>query len=42
MTEKRTLAEWQALAAKEVKNRDLTWATPALPTSPTTRGWSLS
>jgi methylmalonyl-CoA mutase len=28
MTDKRTLAEWQALAAKEVKNRDLTWGTP--------------
>ncbi len=28
MTDKRTLAEWQALAAKEVKNRDLTWPTP--------------
>jgi methylmalonyl-CoA mutase len=28
MTDKRTLAEWQALAAKEVKNRDLTWDTP--------------
>jgi methylmalonyl-CoA mutase len=28
MTDKRTLADWQALAAKEVKNRDLTWDTP--------------
>ncbi len=28
MTDKPTLAEWQALAAKEVKNRDLTWPTP--------------
>ena len=28
MTDKPTLAEWQALAAKEVKNRDLTWGTP--------------
>ncbi len=28
MTNKPTLADWQALAAKEVKNRDLTWPTP--------------
>ncbi len=28
MTDKRTFADWQALAAKEVKNRDLTWGTP--------------
>jgi methylmalonyl-CoA mutase len=28
MTDKPTLADWQALAAKEVKNRDLTWPTP--------------
>ncbi len=28
MTDKRTLADWRALAAKEVKNRDLTWPTP--------------
>jgi methylmalonyl-CoA mutase len=28
MNDKPTLAEWQALAAKEVKNRDLTWPTP--------------
>ena len=28
MTDKPTLAQWQALAAKEVKNRDLTWPTP--------------
>ncbi len=28
MTDKPTLADWQALAAKEVKSRDLTWATP--------------
>jgi methylmalonyl-CoA mutase len=28
MTDKPSLAEWQALAAKEVKNRDLTWSTP--------------
>ncbi len=28
MTDQRTLADWQALAAKEVKNRDLTWPTP--------------
>ncbi len=28
MTDKPTLADWQALAAKEVKGRDLTWPTP--------------
>jgi methylmalonyl-CoA mutase len=28
MTDTPTLADWQALAAKEVKNRDLTWPTP--------------
>ena len=28
MTDKPTLAQWQALAAKEAKNRDLTWPTP--------------
>jgi methylmalonyl-CoA mutase len=28
MTEKITLADWQTLAAKEVKGRDLTWHTP--------------
>ena len=28
MTDKPTIAEWQALAAKEVKNRNLTWGTP--------------
>jgi methylmalonyl-CoA mutase len=28
MTDKPTLEDWQALAAKEVKGRDLTWATP--------------
>ena len=28
MTEKKTAADWQALAAKEVKGADLTWATP--------------
>jgi methylmalonyl-CoA mutase len=28
MTDKPTLAAWQALAAKEVTNRDLTWGTP--------------
>ena len=28
MTDKPTLEDWQALAAKEVKGRDLTWHTP--------------
>ena len=28
MTDKPSVADWSALAAKEVKNRDLTWATP--------------
>jgi methylmalonyl-CoA mutase len=28
MTDKPTIADWQALAAKEVKGRDLTWRTP--------------
>ena len=28
MTDKPTLTDWQALAAREVKNRDLTWPTP--------------
>jgi methylmalonyl-CoA mutase len=28
MTDKKTVADWQALAAKEVKGADLTWATP--------------
>ncbi|PTS90128.1 methylmalonyl-CoA mutase, partial [Sphingomonas sp. HMWF008] len=28
MTDKPTLEDWQALAAKEVKGRDLTWPTP--------------
>jgi methylmalonyl-CoA mutase len=28
MTDKPSLSDWQALAAKEVKNRDLTWSTP--------------
>ena len=28
MAEKPTLEDWQALAAKEVKGKDLTWATP--------------
>ena len=28
MTDKPTLQDWQALAAKEVKGRDLTWPTP--------------
>jgi methylmalonyl-CoA mutase len=28
MTDKPTTADWQSLAAKEVKNRDLTWHTP--------------
>ncbi|MES2068578.1 MAG: methylmalonyl-CoA mutase [Pseudomonadota bacterium] len=28
MTDKPTLEDWQALAAREVKGRDLTWATP--------------
>jgi len=35
MIEKHTLAEWQALAAKEVKSRDLTWNTPeGIPVKP--------
>jgi methylmalonyl-CoA mutase len=35
MNDKPTLAEWQALAAKEVKNRDLTWPTPeGIPVKP--------
>ncbi len=35
MTDKPTLADWQALAAKEVKNRDLTWGTPeGIPVKP--------
>jgi len=28
MTDKKTMADWQALAAKEVKGADLTWRTP--------------
>jgi methylmalonyl-CoA mutase len=28
MTDKPTIADWQALASKEVKGRDLTWPTP--------------
>jgi methylmalonyl-CoA mutase len=28
MTEKKTVADWQAAAAKEVKGKDLTWHTP--------------
>lgn len=28
MTEKPTVSDWEALADKEVKGRDLTWETP--------------
>ena len=28
MTDKKTVADWQALAAKEAKGANLTWATP--------------